>query len=101
LKLTFKPIAQKNGDIILMQESISVGEMNLPVTYVMNFINKKYKTPEWVTIQSEKQMIYVSLQDMEVKSDIQIRAETFDLAHNNISFLLTVPSLEAKQRLEE
>lgn len=92
LRLSFRPIAQKNGDIILEQETISVGEINLPVSYVMNYINQKYKTPDWVKIQPEAQSIYVSLHDMKLKSDIQVKAKKFDLEHNDISFLLTVPS---------
>ncbi|MEH6949387.1 YpmS family protein [Peribacillus asahii] len=94
LKLTFKPIAQENGDLVLKQESISVGEMNLPVSYVMNFINKRYKTPDWVTIQPKEQRVYVSLQEMKLKSDVRVKAKKFDLEHNDISFLLTVPSVQ-------
>ena len=93
LKLTFEPIAQKNGDIVLKQKTISVGQMNLPVSYVMSFINKQYKTPEWVTIQPNEKQIYVSLRDMKLKSDIRIKANKFDLKNDDISFTLTVPSL--------
>lgn len=94
LKLTFKPIAQENGDLILKQESISVGQLNLPVSYVMNFINKQFQTPDWITIEPADQSIYVSLQDMKLKSNVRIKAKKFDLEHNEISFLLTVPSLQ-------
>lgn len=93
LTVSFTPIAQKNGDILLQQKEISIGELNLPVTYVMNFINKRYQTPDWVTIQPEKQSIYVSLQDLKWKSDVRVKAKEFDLEHDDISFLLTVPSL--------
>ena len=93
LKLTFEPVAQKNGDIVLKQKTISVGQMNLPVSYVMSFINKQYKTPDWVTIQPNEKQIYVSLGDMKLKSDIRIKANKFDLKNDDISFTLTVPSL--------
>ncbi|MGE7603778.1 YpmS family protein [Peribacillus sp. NPDC097675] len=92
MKLTFEPIAQKNGDLILKQKSISIGQMNLPVSYVMNIINERYKMPEWVTINPKKENIYVSLQDMELKSDVRVKANEFDLKNDDISFLLTVPS---------
>ncbi|WP_110927783.1 YpmS family protein [Bacillus massiliglaciei] len=92
MKLTFEPFAQKNGDILLKQKSISVGQMELPVSYVMNFINKRYKMPEWVTIRPNDQSIYVSLQNMELKSDVRVKANNFDLKNDDISFLLTVPS---------
>ena len=76
LKLTFKPITKENGDLILKQESISIGTINLPVSYVMNFIDHRYQTPDWVTIQPDAQSIYVSLHEMKWKSNIQVRAKT-------------------------
>jgi uncharacterized protein YpmS len=91
-KLTFEPEAQSNGDLVLKQESISLGQMNLPVSYVMKFINNQYSTPDWVSIRPNEQLIYVSLQNMELKSNIQIRAKEFDLKNDNIAFILTVPS---------
>ncbi|MFJ5623825.1 YpmS family protein [Peribacillus loiseleuriae] len=94
LKLTFVPEAQSNGDVVLKQESISVGQLNLPVSYVLNFINRQYKTPDWVTIQPDKEQIYVSLQNMELKSDVKVKAKEFDLKNDKISFVLTVPSLQ-------
>ncbi|WP_419881111.1 YpmS family protein [Peribacillus sp. B-H-3] len=93
MKLAFEPLAQKNGDLVLKQKSISVGQLNLPVSYVMNFINESYKTPDWVNIQPNNEMIYVSLNDMKLKSDVHVKAKTFDLKHNRISFLLNVPSI--------
>lgn len=92
MKLTFEPIAQKNGDLILKQKSISIGQMNLPVSYVMNLINERYKMPDWVTINPNEENIYVSLQDMKLKSDVRVKANEFDLKNDDISFLLTVPS---------
>lgn len=92
MKLTFEPVAQKNGDLILRQKSIAVGQMNLPVSYVMNLINERYKMPEWVSIRPNDESIYVSLQDMKLKSDIRVKAKEFDLENDDISFLLTVPS---------
>ncbi|AOH55334.1 hypothetical protein ABE28_013325 [Peribacillus muralis] len=92
MKLTFEPIAQKNGDLILKQKSIAVGRMNLPVSYVMNLINERYNMPEWVSISPNDEAIYVSLQDMELKSDIRVKAKDFNLKKDDISFLLTIPS---------
>ncbi len=92
LKLTFKPITKENGDLILKQESISIGTIHLPVSYVMNFIDQRYQTPDWVTIQPDAQSIYISLHDMKWESNIQVKAKSFDLEHNDISFLFTVPN---------
>lgn len=91
LKMTFEPEALDNGDLILKQESISLGGVHLPVNYVLKLIRDSYKLPEWVTIQPNDQTIYVALQNMELNNGIQIRAEKFDLRNNEISFSMLVP----------
>ncbi|MBT2755009.1 YpmS family protein [Mesobacillus foraminis] len=91
MKLTFEPKALKNGDLVLRQESISLGALNLPVSYVMNLIKSSYEIPEWVEIRPGEETVYVSLQTMKLKSNIKIRANKFDLKRDNISFTLLVP----------
>lgn len=90
-KLDFEPKALENGDILLKQKSISVGQLNLPVSYVLKVIRDSYNFPEWVKIQPTDELIYVSLQDMKLKSDVKVRANEFNLKEDNISFRLLVP----------
>ncbi|MCA0147911.1 MULTISPECIES: YpmS family protein [Rossellomorea] len=90
-KLSFEPKALDNGDILLKQKSISVGSLNLPVNYVLKVIRDSYNFPDWVKIQPNDELIYVSLQDMKLKSDVKVRANKFDLKEDNISFRLLVP----------
>lgn len=91
MKLTFEPIALDNGDILLQQKSISVGQLQLPVSYVLKFVKDKYKVPNWVTIQPNEERIYVSLQKMKLKSDIHVKVDEFDLKNDDIRFTLLVP----------
>ncbi|MCA1058431.1 YpmS family protein [Rossellomorea aquimaris] len=90
-KLNFEPKALDNGDILLKQKSISVGSLNLPVNYVLKVIRDSYNFPDWVKIQPNDELIYVSLQDMKLKSDVKVRANEFDLKKDQISFRLLVP----------
>jgi uncharacterized protein YpmS len=89
--LTFEPQALENGDLLLKQKSISIGSLNLPVAYVMKIIQQNYKLPNWVEIQPKNESIYVSLQEMKLKSDIKVRANSFNLKRDDISFTLWVP----------
>ncbi|WP_026694914.1 YpmS family protein [Peribacillus kribbensis] len=91
LKMTFKPKALKNGDLLLQQKSVSVGSMKLPVAYVLSMVSSYYKTPEWVVIQPDEKLIYVSLQNMDLKSNIEVKAKKFDLKNDDIIFRLTIP----------
>lgn len=91
MKLTFEPEALDNGDLVLKQKSIKIGKINLPVSYVLNFIRKNYKLPNGVTIQPNEERIYVAMGKIKLKSDTKIKVNEFDLVNDQISFTLLVP----------
>ncbi|WP_053366855.1 YpmS family protein [Bacillus sp. FJAT-27245] len=91
MKLTFVPEALDNGDMLLRQKSISVGQLRLPVPYVLEFIRKSYKLPKGVEIRSNERQVIVHMQQLKLKSDAKLMANSFDLEKDDISFTLLVP----------
>ncbi|WP_026583591.1 YpmS family protein [Bacillus sp. J33] len=91
MKLSFEPEALENGDVVLQQKSISVGQMNLPVSHVLKLVRDRYKLPEGVIIQPKEERIYVSMQKMKLKSDVKVKVDEFNLRQNDIRFTLLVP----------
>lgn len=92
LKMTFEPKALDNGDLVLEQKDVSLGDVKLPVSYILKFIRDAYKLPSWVIIQPNDKQVYVSLHDMQLESGIQVRAEEFNLVEDRISLKMLVPS---------
>lgn len=90
MKLTFEPKALENGDLILSQNTIYIGKLQLPSRYVMNFIKNNYHFPKWVEIFPNEKMIYIHLTDIELKNQLHIHANTFDLKNDDISFSLFI-----------
>jgi uncharacterized protein YpmS len=91
MKLTFEPEALNNGDLVLKQKSISIGNLSLPVSYVLKFISENYKLPKGVDIQPNEKHVYIHMEQLKLKSDIKIKANKFDLKNDDISFTLLVP----------
>jgi len=91
LFINFEPIVQKNGDIILKQKSISVGLLELPNKKIMEYVGKYLPMPEWVTVNAKEEEIYVSITEMDIKSNFKVRIEQFDLEANQIAIKLNVP----------
>ena len=88
--MTFEPKALENGDLILYQKSASVGKMNLPVSYILKFIRNSYNLPSWVIIQPKDELIYVSLEKMELKGDMKVKADKFNLKEDDITLTFMV-----------
>ena len=90
MKLTFEPKALENGDLILSQNTIHIGKLQLPSRYVMNFIKNNYHFPKWVEIFPNEKIIYIHLTDIKLKNQLHIHANTFDLKNDDISFSLFI-----------
>jgi uncharacterized protein YpmS len=91
MKLTFAPRALENGDLVLRQQSMTIGSLHLPISYVLNFISKNYRIPKGVDIRPKDKLIYVNMQQLKQKSDIKIKADKFDLKKDDIAFTILVP----------
>lgn len=90
MKVLFEPEALENGDLLLKNPSISIGRLQLPVSYVLKFVRDQYDIPEWVTIIPEEEYVYVSLQEMKI-NNLRTKVNKFDLKNDDIRFSLVVP----------
>lgn len=91
LSVRLEPLVQPNGDLILKQKSISVGLLELPNQKIMEYMGRYLPMPDWVTINPEKQEIYVAVNDMDIQGNFQVAVENIDLEANNLAFKLKVP----------
>ncbi len=84
IRMTFTPEVQDNGDIVLEQETLSIGKIQLPVKTVLRYVNNNFNLPEWVTIDPKSESVYVALQEMELQTDFNVKVEKFDLENDDI-----------------
>lgn len=91
LKMTFEPTALENGDLLLKQRGVSLGNVKLPVSYILKLIRDAYKFPEWVIIQPNDKEIYVALHKMKLNGGINVKAESFNLVDDDIAMKMLVP----------
>ncbi|KIL44126.1 YpmS family protein [Jeotgalibacillus soli] len=90
-QMTFEAQALENGNLLLKQEKLSLGAVDLPVSYVLKFIRDSYEFPEWVTIQPNEQQILVEVTEIEVAAGLNVKANRFNLPEDDISFSIYVP----------
>ncbi|WP_170007098.1 YpmS family protein [Bacillus fonticola] len=91
LQMAFSPLVQENGDVLLRQESISIGQLQLPVDYVLKYIRDSYQFPEWVEILPNQERVYVDLDGLTLQSGAKVKLSSFDLADDDIRFTLYIP----------
>jgi|SRR5699024_6453390 len=91
LLIHLEPIVQENGDLVLKQKTISVGQLQLPNKKILQYVGKYLPVPEWVVINPREEEIYVKVTEMDIKSNFKVEVEQFDLEANNIAFKIYVP----------
>ncbi|AST91750.1 MULTISPECIES: YpmS family protein [Sutcliffiella] len=91
LTMTFDPQVQENGDVLLVQDSMSIGRLQVPVSMVLKYVADNYPLPEWVYINPSDSTIYVSLNDLHLTSDTKVKFVDINLEQDNFVFQLFVP----------
>ena len=92
VNISFEPIVQENGDVILQSTGMSLGLLRLPQDRILQYVSSRVTTPEWITINPKEEHIYIALTKMELKSNFRVRAQQIDLINDNISFRIKVPN---------
>lgn len=85
-QMTLEPSVQENGDILLKQEAFYIGQLPVPSKQVLSFIDAGAKLPKWVIIEPSDESIYIALNEIEVSDDMIVKANTIDLANDQIVF---------------
>ncbi|SIP98073.1 YpmS family protein [Domibacillus enclensis] len=89
--MTFVPEAMEDGNIVLRQEGLRVGLLDIPASYVLKTADSAYAFPEWVHVVPEEQRIYVSLGEMRLDNGMRVKAESFNLKEDDIRFAVLLP----------
>lgn len=79
LYIYFQPSKMEDGSILLWITEISVGSLSLPKTEVLAYLQKNYKLPAFVKIDSEQAQVQVQLTELKNKFGLYGKANTIDL----------------------
>lgn len=92
VNITFEPDVQENGDIILQSTEMSLGLLRLPKNKILEYVDKRIDTPEWLTINPKEEQIYIAVTQIEMNNNFRAKVQRFDLENDQISFRIKVPN---------
>lgn len=85
-EIIFTPQVLDNGNVMLNEQSMRLGLLQLPEGKVLEYVKRSAVLPEWVTIFPEERKIYIALKEIEIEDQFYLRAEHVNLARNSIDF---------------
>jgi uncharacterized protein YpmS len=84
LKMT--PEVTKKGNLLLHADSVAVGQLPLPVKYVMGYLGKLVDLPNWLTIDSANQTILIDFGKTPEVQGVRFKAVTINPAKDKFIF---------------
>lgn len=89
--LNFIPKRLSNGNILLQTKGLSVGQLNLPVKFVLSYIKSNYKLPNWVYVNQKKKTITLDLNRYSKHRSLHYSAQEVHMEKGEFKFLITIP----------
>lgn len=86
LYVYFTPVVSQSGAIELKVSELSAGSLSLPVSDVLKLIQQSTDLPDYITINSKKELVTLNIQAMKNDLGITAQAKSFDLVNNRIEF---------------
>ena len=90
--INFIPQMTKEGNILLKAKGLSVGQLNIPLKFVMGYISKNYNIPKWVSIDAKNKTILLDLNRYSKHRSLKYSAEEINMEDGRFRFLITVPT---------
>lgn len=80
----FDPIVQKDGNLILKQSSMELGQLNIPPSTVLKVLRDSVKLPSWMMVRPKEEELFIDLSKVPVAKDVSVRAKSFNLEKDEI-----------------
>lgn len=90
--LYMDPFVTDNGNIQLKAKQLSLGQLNLPISFVMNQLGSQLSMPDWVVIDGETETITLNLNDFQLENGMFFSAERIDLVENELLVNVHIPA---------
>ncbi|MTD29764.1 YpmS family protein [Planomicrobium sp. YIM 101495] len=84
IQLRFEPYVQEDGNLLLVQESVGVGLLDIPPADALKLLRDSVSLPDFMEVRPEDETVLLKLSEIPIGSGIVVRAESFDLENDDI-----------------
>lgn len=88
--LRFEPLVQPDGNLLLEQKSVEIGNLNLPPEQALKLLRDSVELPAFMEVMPAEEEILLKLTEIPVGSGLTVRAAAFDLEEDNIQLNVTI-----------
>ncbi|WP_240376434.1 YpmS family protein [Bacillus piscicola] len=86
--MEFQPKALENGDIVLHEQSVTVGGLAIPGATVLSLVDSQSELPDYVDVQPADKQIYIQMAKIEIANQYAVKVKRLDLKKNDIYLMV-------------
>ncbi|KXH81786.1 YpmS family protein [Sporosarcina sp. HYO08] len=87
----FDPIVQEDGNLILKQSSLEIGQLNIPPSTVLKILKESVNLPPWMVVRPKEEEVFIDLSAISVSGNLQVKMKTFNLEKDEIILEIIIP----------
>lgn len=91
VQMHFNPVVQEDGNLILKQSSMEIGQLNIPPATVLKILRDSVALPPWMVVRPDEEELFIDLSRIPVSGNLQVKAKTFNLAEDDIILEIMIP----------
>jgi len=91
VRMHFDPVVQEDGNLILKQSSMEIGQLNVPPSTVLKILRDSVALPPWMIVRPAEEELFIDLSRIPVSGNLQVKAKTFNLAEDEIILEIMIP----------
>ncbi|WP_088006291.1 YpmS family protein [Indiicoccus explosivorum] len=88
--LTFEPVVQPDGSLLLEQKSVKVGMLDIPPSQALKLLEDSVDLPEFMEVRTGDEEILLQLPEIPLESGMTVEAMKFNLQENDIRLRVTI-----------
>ncbi|ARF12896.1 YpmS family protein [Sporosarcina ureae] len=92
LAMHFDPVVREDGNLILKQSSMELGQLNIPPSTVLKLLKSSVELPKWMVVRPKEEEIFIDLKDLPISGDVQVKAKEVNLAKDEIILEVLIPN---------
>ena len=91
-QLFLEPFVMENGNLQFKATGLSIGKLNLPISFALNQVESQLNIPECVAIDSEQETVVFNLNQFTLESGMHFSVDKIDLDENDIRVNVYMPT---------
>ncbi|MFD1928279.1 YpmS family protein [Sporosarcina siberiensis] len=88
----FDPIVREDGNLILKQSTVEIGNYNLPPSTVLKILRDSVKLPPWMIVRPKEEELFIDLSAIALSGNLSVKAKEFNLENDEILLEIIIPN---------